>query len=95
MQIAARGLLDVISANVTGILHFGGPQRLTRLEMGQRLAQFLGRSTDAIQPAVRDDVPASEPRPRDTSLNSERWWRLFPDLPQPEFEESLRMLEIG
>jgi dTDP-4-dehydrorhamnose reductase len=95
LRIAAQGLLDVVHADVTGILHFGGPQRLTRLEMGQRLAQFLGRDADVIQAAARDDIPASEPRPRDTSLNSDRWCTLFPDLPRPEYEESLRMLEIG
>ncbi len=60
LQIAAQGLLDVISADVTGILHFGGPQRLTRLEMGQRLAQFLGRDADG---ASKPPCATTSPRP--------------------------------
>ncbi len=95
LQLAAQGLLDVVSAEVTGILHFGGPQRLSRLEMGQRLALFLGRDASMMQSVLRDDVPGSEPRPRDTSLNSERWCNLFPHLPRPEFEESLSRLGVG
>lgn len=89
LELAARGLLRAASTDVTGILHLGGPERLTRLEMGQRLAQFLGCDAGVLEPAVRDDVPASEPRPRDTSLNSDRWCALFPEFPRPGFEEAL------
>ena len=79
---------------MTGILHFGGPERMTRLEMGQRLARYLGRDANMFESAVRHDIPASEPRPRDTSLNSDRWCSLFPDLPRPEFREALGMLGV-
>jgi dTDP-4-dehydrorhamnose reductase len=89
LQVAARGILDVLNANVTGILHLGGPERLTRLEMGQRLAAFLGRDANVIKPVMRDDVPAAEPRPRDTSLNSQRWCSLMPEAERPGFEEAL------
>lgn len=95
LQLAAQGLLDALRADVSGILHLGGPERLSRLEMGQRLAQFLGRDPDLMQSIVREDVPASEPRPRDTSLNSEHWCNLFPQFPRCDYDESLRMMRVG
>ncbi|MHB8973515.1 MAG: SDR family oxidoreductase [Pirellulaceae bacterium] len=94
LQTAAEGLLDVVHADVTGILHFGGPQRMTRLEMGQRLARFLGRDESVITAVDRDDVPAAEPRPRDTSLNSQAWCQLFPHSPRLEYEQALRVMGV-
>ena len=95
LQTAAEGLLDVLGSDVTGILHFGGPQRMTRLEMGQRLARFLQRDESVLKAVDRDEVPAAEPRPRDTSLNSQRWCQLFPHSPRLEFEQALAGMEVG
>ncbi|MHB8866779.1 MAG: SDR family oxidoreductase, partial [Pirellulaceae bacterium] len=95
LQTAAAGLLDALRSEVTGILHFGGPERMTRLEMGQRLARFLGCQGSDIQAIDRDDVLASEPRPRDTSLNSQRWCQLFPESPRPEYERAMEVMGVG
>ena len=77
-------------SDFTGLLHVGGPERLSRLEMGQRLARFLGAGPAVIVPAGRADAPAAGPRPRDVSLDSSLWRRLFPALPWPTWEEALR-----
>jgi dTDP-4-dehydrorhamnose reductase len=87
---AARALIALAESDYAGVLHLGGPERLSRLEMGQRLAAFLGADASVIVPARREDVPAAEPRPRDTSLDSSCWRRLFPHQPWPCWEESLR-----
>jgi dTDP-4-dehydrorhamnose reductase len=85
-------LVALASAEVTGLLHLGGPERLSRLEMGLRLAAYLGADAGAICPARRDDLPAPEPRPRDVSLDSSQWRRLFPTQPWPTWDEALREL---
>src|SRR5262249_7267089 len=64
---AARGLWAVARSDFSGTLHLGGPQRLSRWEMGKRLAAFLGVDDSPLVAARRDDVPSAEPRPRDTS----------------------------
>jgi len=92
LDTAARGLLDVLDAEVTGILHLGGPERLSRLEMGQRLAAHLGRDASVIQAVNRKDVSAAEPRPRDTSLDSQRWCALFPECEYAGYEAALRRM---
>jgi dTDP-4-dehydrorhamnose reductase len=89
---AARALVALADSETTGLLHLGGPERLSRLEMGQRLAKHLGADPTVIRPARREEFPAPEPRPRDVSLDSSRWRGLFPAQPWPGWEEALREL---
>jgi dTDP-4-dehydrorhamnose reductase len=85
---AARALLAVAHSDYAGVLHLGGPERMSRLEMGWRLAEFLGCKPSVLLPAPRN-VGSVEPRPRDTSLDSSRWRQQFPDQPWPTWEEAL------
>jgi dTDP-4-dehydrorhamnose reductase len=90
LATAARALVALARSDFTGVLHVGGPERLSRMEIGLRLTAFLGADPSAVVAGRRDDAPASEPRPRDVSLDSSMWRGLFPGLPWPGFEEALR-----
>jgi dTDP-4-dehydrorhamnose reductase len=94
LKTAAEALLALAESDRTGLLHIGGPERMSRLEMGQRLAAHLGRDPSVFIPARRDDVPTAEPRPRDTSLNCARWRSLFPNMPWPKFEDALAEMGV-
>lgn len=85
---AARALAEIAASDVAGLLHVGGPERLSRLEMGQRLAMHLGVESPVIEPVSRLSVPG-EPRPRDTSLGSTRWRNAFPGVEWTAFEQAL------
>lgn len=79
------------------VLHLGGPERMSRYEMGARLARVLGISEaeiDALlERASRTTVPG-EPRPRDLSLDTTLFHRLHPGRSSPRFEDEVtRMLE--
>jgi dTDP-4-dehydrorhamnose reductase len=91
LATAARALVAVARSQYTGLLHVGGPERMSRVEFGERLAGYLKRDRPKIVPKSRTDG-ATEPRPRDTSFDSSRWRGLFPDVPWPGFEESVREL---
>ncbi len=92
LPTAARTLLALARSDATGLLHVGGPERMSRLEMGRRLAAFLGAAWANLVEARRADVPSPEFRPRDTSLDSSRCRALFPALPWPGWDEALRQL---
>ncbi len=92
LAAAAEGLLALAESDYAGILHLGGPERLSRLEMGQRLAAWLRFDPGLFVPSTRDSVPAPEPRPRDTSLDSTRWRELWPGLAWPTWDEVLGQL---
>jgi dTDP-4-dehydrorhamnose reductase len=92
LDSAAHALLELARSDFAGLLHVGGAQRLSRVEMGLRLAEFLHADPAVIVAARRADVPAGEPRPRDVALDSSRWRGLFPALPWPDFPAALRRL---
>ncbi len=89
LRTAARALVELARSDVTGVVHIGGPEKFSRLEMGLRLAEQLGVTSSSIIAAGRDDHPAAEPRPRDTSLDSTRWRALFPGVPWPTYRDAL------
>jgi dTDP-4-dehydrorhamnose reductase len=94
LKTAARALVALARSDSTGILHVGGPERMSRLEMGQRLAAFLGASAAGIRAIRRDETATDGPRPRDTSLDSSCWRAQFSHEPWPRWEEALRDLSL-
>jgi dTDP-4-dehydrorhamnose reductase len=90
LETAARSLLALAESDYEGLIHLGGPQRLTRWDMAQQTAAVLWLDPRPIQRASQADVTTPEPRPRDTSLDSSRWRHWFPDQPWPTFAVALR-----
>jgi dTDP-4-dehydrorhamnose reductase len=86
---AARALLALTESGLVGRLHLAGPERLSRLEMGQRLAAFLGCDPSSLVSLSRKDAATTEPRPRDISLDASKWRSLFPRHEWPNLEELL------
>jgi dTDP-4-dehydrorhamnose reductase len=93
LAVAAEGLLALAASDFAGVLHLGGPERLSRLEMGQRLARWLGSSAEIV-PVSRDSVAAPEARPRDVSLDTTQWRAFFPSQERPSWEEALAQLGV-
>lgn len=89
---AARALTDLVRSDCRGLFHLGGPARLSRWEMGRILAAHLRADPGLVLAAPRNGNPALEPRPRDTSLDSSRWRRLFWTAPWPTFTNALHEL---
>ena len=90
---ATQGLLDLLTTDCGGgIWHLGGPERLSRWEMGTRLARHLACSSARLAPVPRAEIAAPEPRPADVSLDSSRWRSVFPHSPWPRYEEALAQL---
>ena len=69
---AALGLGLVLERGIRGLLHLGGPERLSRLEFGRLLAQALPGENVRIRAARRADAPMPAPRPADVSLDSNK-----------------------
>ncbi|MDG2616304.1 NAD(P)-dependent oxidoreductase [Thermoleptolyngbya sichuanensis XZ-Cy5] len=66
---AAKGLLMALD-KVQGLVHLGGPERLSRYEFGLRMAAAFDLSLDSISPCKQADVPMPAPRPLDVSMDS-------------------------
>ena len=63
----ARACWDLISLDVSGVYHLGGPERLSRFELGRIVCSLYGLDASLVREAKRPDD-----RPRDTTLDSSR-----------------------
>jgi dTDP-4-dehydrorhamnose reductase len=70
---AARACIALADSELRGVVHVGGPERLSRFEMGERVATALGAPVRLLEAVSRDDFASPEPRVRDVSLVSERY----------------------
>jgi dTDP-4-dehydrorhamnose reductase len=77
---AAEALARLLASEASGVVHIGGPERLSRFEMMRRAAAALGFDPGLVRENRRADVPSSEPRPADTSLDSGRLMSWLPGL---------------
>ncbi|MGG6237237.1 SDR family oxidoreductase [Nodosilinea sp. AN01ver1] len=74
VEDAAVGLL--LALETTGLLHLGGPERISRYEFGLRMAEVFGLEKDLILPSKQADVVMPAARPPDVSSNSDRAFAL-------------------
>lgn len=89
LSAGAHMLVVLARSDFVGTMHLGGPERLSRFEMGQRLARHLRLSDANLNARGRNAAGGAEPRPRDVSLDTSLWQTRFSQHPIPSFEESL------
>ena len=65
-------LARLLEGRHTGRFHLGGPERVSRYELGLRVARVHGLGVDGIEAVPQDARPAPAPRPPDVSLDSSR-----------------------
>jgi dTDP-4-dehydrorhamnose reductase len=85
----SRILARLVESPATGLLHVGGPERLSRYELMRRSAAALGIDPSLVRANLRADVPSTEARPADLSLDTSRLRNLLPDLDCPGIERGL------
>ncbi len=73
---AAQGLLLAIDKQVSGILHLGGKEGISRYDFGLLLADILQVSRSLIKPGKQQDAVMAAPRSPDTSLDSSKAFAL-------------------
>jgi dTDP-4-dehydrorhamnose reductase len=66
-----------------GRFHLGGPERISRLDLGLRVARALGLPSAGIESVRQADSPIGAPRPKDVSLDSSRARRELSWTPLP------------
>ena len=71
-ESVAGALLRLLAGAARGVFHVGGPERLSRYDLGVRVARALGLPDTLIEPIRQADQPVGAPRPADVSLDSSR-----------------------
>jgi dTDP-4-dehydrorhamnose reductase len=91
LEDAARACSRLAHQALTGVIHAGGPERLSRLDMGRHVAAAAGCDERLLVAATRAALAAPEPRPRDVSLVSARYEALFGAPAGRPMREALRL----
>jgi dTDP-4-dehydrorhamnose reductase len=73
LEDAARACAALAFGELTGVVHLGGPERLSRFEMGQRIVVATRSDERLLVPITRSQMPSTEPRARDVSLINARY----------------------
>jgi dTDP-4-dehydrorhamnose reductase len=68
----AEAVALLLERGGAGLYHLGGPERLSRLELGLRVARVLGLPSQGVEAALQIDHRGPERRPADVSLDSAR-----------------------
>jgi dTDP-4-dehydrorhamnose reductase len=71
VEDAAEGLLMALEKG-SGVLHLGGPERISRYEFGLLLAEIFDLDASSISPSYRADVPMPAVRPADLTTHNSR-----------------------
>ena len=67
---AAKGILLVLEQQVSGHIHLGGKERISRYDFGKLMVEVFQLSDAKIKPGRQQDVKMAAPRPSDVSLDS-------------------------
>lgn len=89
-EAAASGLLLALE-NAERTLHLGGPERISRYDLGKKACEILGFDLSLLIPCRQDERPELAPRPKDVSLDSSLAFALG-YAPKPSAFELKRML---
>ena len=82
-ESVAQAIGQLLECGGAGRFHLGGPERLSRFELGRRVALALGLEASALIAGRQADHEAREPRPVDVSLDSTRAQRELGWRPRP------------
>ena len=90
LATAADVLVRLLEADVAGIVHVGGTERMSRFDLVRRAAVALGIDEALVLGSRQRDASFPEPRPVDVSLDTTRLASILPEVRRPTVEEALR-----
>jgi dTDP-4-dehydrorhamnose reductase len=88
---AGRALIELAAEDHGGIFHLAGHDRLTRVEIAERVALRFGFSPKLVVAQSAVNIPGRAPRPRDVSLDNSKACANL-QTPMLTFDESLSLI---
>jgi dTDP-4-dehydrorhamnose reductase len=88
-ESVADGLSRLLAGGHSGCFHLAGAERMSRLDLGRRVARALVLPESLLEAARQADHPGPDPRPADVSLDVSRARRELGWEPRP-IDEALR-----
>lgn len=86
-------IVAILEHGETGLWHAGGPEALTRMELGRAVCQAFGYDVGLLRSRRLAESDHEAPRPRNVSLVSDRLWETVDRKPRG-FESGVRRIAI-
>ncbi|MDB5281547.1 MAG: dTDP-4-dehydrorhamnose reductase [Bacteroidota bacterium] len=67
----SKGILNLLEKGA-GVVHLGGPERLSRYEFGLKVAEMFNLPVELLVAGLQKDFKTDTPRPADVSLNIQK-----------------------
>jgi dTDP-4-dehydrorhamnose reductase len=90
----ARGLVELLAAGVTGVVHLAGSGGVSRAEFARAILDEAGRPDVEVEPVPSEVVPGRAPRPADSRLDTSLFTRLTGSPPRA-WQEGLREVLVA
>lgn len=90
LSVMTKLICKTIENRLTGVLHAGGPEHLSRFETGCRLADAYGVSREQISSVSVSTHPDSAFLHRDGTFNTMKLQKFYPDLGTQHIDEGLK-----
>lgn len=87
MPLLSSTISAAVSADLRGIFHCCGAERISKFEFAHRLAMHFGYDTAGIAPALLSEAALKAPRPLDMSLSTQKLERAL-GKPLPSLSQS-------
>jgi dTDP-4-dehydrorhamnose reductase len=68
----AEALVEIAAMDISGLLHLGPPERISRHDFALKIAHRLRADPALVVDSPGEIVPGRAPRPKDVSFNTER-----------------------
>ena len=88
-ESVADAVVRLLDGSLAGLFHLGGPERVSRYELGLRVARWLGLPDTGVVASRQADHAGKDPRAADVSLDSGRARRELGWEPRP-IDEAIR-----
>lgn len=99
LEDVADALREItLDTSLSGLYHLGGPERVSRWEFGQVLAEVFGFSKKLLLPIKMEDLPEMLTRSRDCSLDSTKICRkldLRPTTVRQELQKLKQVMSVN
>lgn len=82
-ESVAAGCARILDRDAAGIYHLAGVERISRYELGRRVASLRGLDPGPITPTSHEQRPPRAPRPKDVCLETARTRAALDWTPRP------------
>lgn len=91
LRTITHSLCNCIEQRISGVLHLGGPEKLSRFDTGRQLSEAYSISNDLVNRASMSSHPQAHSLHKDGTFDTKKFSDLFPELGKSTILDGFRL----